>query len=239
MATIPFLVGKTSDDILVRQDLAGMQHLFISYSENEQYHRLLADAIKDLHRQREELYFATAVTTDCYKHLDMFHDPVARHFTNNSEHTASKQAFMRSLLTVLRHRQKHNFSGAGAPAILILIEDVFEMIIPDKKGIGNHFLQLLLQGPSYNMHMIIGSIRTYRNLLTQLIHLDLHPKLRKQFGDAFTKDEALGAELILNADDLVFYKSRKEHDYRRYFYSREGEERMMNKEHGISNFEVL
>lgn len=231
MTNIPFLIGKSSDNSSVRQDLLDMQHLFISYLENEQYHRLVADAIKDLGRKREELYFATAVSKECYtrvQHL-MFNEPVARHFIKMDEHSASKQQFIRSLLTLLKYRQKNYMATGQPPArIIILIEDVFDLIIPDKKGVGNQFLQLLLQGPAYGMHMIIGSIRTYRNLLTQLIHLDLHPRLRKQFGDVFNSNEPLGAELILNADDLVFYKSRQDFDYRRYFASSEGERKMLD-----------
>lgn len=226
MAVIPFLIGKTSDNKLVRHDLLSMQHLFISYAEQEQFDRFIKDVVTDLGRGREDLFFAPAVTRNCYQQLlpYMFNGPVAKFIHKDGEQTNSKLEFMRGLVSVLKFRQKQALNGQPIPGrIIILIEDVFSMVIPDKKGMGNLFLQLLLQGPSLGMHMVIGSIRTYRNLLTQLIHLDLHPKLRKQFGDVFNKSEALGAELVLNTEELVFYKSREEYDYRRYYGLREVE----------------
>lgn len=225
MTNIPLLIGKTSDDSFVHHDLISMHHLFISYSDNTQFHRFLSDATNNLNGQREQLHFAAAVSKECYRALGhlMFNDPQARHFIKEGERSASKQEFMRSLIAILKYRHKHKADNKSAPPrIIVLIEDVFDLVIPDKKGLGNQFLQLLLEGPALGIHMIIGSIRTYRNLLTQLIHLDLNPKLRKQFGYHFQNGEAIGAELILNTDDLVFFKSRHEHDYRRYFSAREG-----------------
>lgn len=226
MSSIPLLIGKTSDNKLVRQDLVSMQHLFISYAEQIQFDRFVKDVVTDLGRGRDDLFFATAVTRNCYQQLlpYMFNGTVAKFIHRDGEQNSSKLEFMRGLVSVLKFRQKQALNGQPIPArIIILIEDVFSMVIPDKKGMGNLFLQLLLQGPSLGIHMLMGSIRTYRNLLTQLIHLDLQPKLRKQFGDIFNKSEALGAELVLNTDELVFYKSRDAQDYNRYFGLREVE----------------
>ena len=62
------------------------------------------------------------------------------------------------------------------------------------------------------------------------MHLRLHGKVAMVAGASrglgFAMARALagaGAELVLNTEELVFYKSREEYDYRRYYGLREVE----------------
>ena len=104
--------------------------------------------------------------------------------------------------------------------LIVIIDELFSLILSQKKQTGIYFLQLIILGKQVGIHFIAASASTYRNLLLQL--MNMHPDIEKQLSKKqYTKNtiiiKPLGAELVLTPDDLVFYKSISMQVHERYF----------------------
>jgi hypothetical protein len=120
----------------------------------------------------------------------------------------------------LKKRKQSLLKGILETPHVVVIEDVFNAIITKNKYPGLSFLELLKEGPSVGIHFIIGSIRTYRNLLRQLIEVYYIQKSIEMNDVEATS--LLGGELIINPEELFFYREKNEINYQRFFHVNEG-----------------
>ena len=76
------------------------------------------------------------------------------------------------------------------------------------------FIELLVNGPEHKIHFITGSSGMYKNLLDQLITMS--PAVKKKMAASKQRgniNEPLAAQLIINPDGLVFFKSLGEREF--------------------------
>lgn len=94
---------------------------------------------------------------------------------------------------------------------LIIIDELFELKITQHKRSARLFSKLLLQGADYGIFLIIGTSGMYKGLLGQLQGwLDNKP--------VHNSSAMLGfAELIINDDDLYFFREAGSIEFTRFF----------------------
>ena len=90
-----------------------------------------------------------------------------------------------------------------------IVDDIWDLIISKPKSLGLSLMRIILYGPQVGIHTIFTSSLSYRNLLEQLIRINptITKELQKKYGiPEPQKINSLGSELILTAENLVFYK---------------------------------
>lgn len=130
------------------------------------------------------------------------------------------QQRLKFLKQAKKHKKGETDSSSSFPILVILIDELFNLVLLQKKSTGLYFLQLLIVGYEVNMHIVAASASTYRNLLIQLVNL--HSKIEQQLNNnklignrAIVKP--LGAEMIITLDNLIFFKTIDTHTYELYF----------------------
>ena len=107
---------------------------------------------------------------------------------------------------------------ASIEPMIVIIDDIFEVIMSPHRKTALAFIELLLEGPLHIMYFIAGSSGIYKNLLNQLINVS--PAVKKRFQKANHTgniNEPLAAQLIINADGMVFFKERGEAEFVRLY----------------------
>lgn len=204
------IIGKTSDDRQLKLPLSELPHLFICYSEKKQ----LADYLNTSGLLNDKnVQFSIASGSDFFNYIA----PVAagmdirNRFIKSSidSQAGTKAGFLQQLIRELKQRKKQ---PTPTPHVIIM-DDILDFVITPKKQTGEQLLQLLKEGPACGMHVIAASIRTYQNLVRQL------NTFSAKHDEAITRS---AAELIINPDDLFFFRERTAEEYTRYFYVKEG-----------------
>jgi hypothetical protein len=220
---LPITIGKTSGDDVFQVDLNQLPNLFISFSEIESLHEYYAEIAKELCDGNHRLEFAVMVSPALFKALNLYSTRLKFcHITKEAEATSSKERFTNSLLKELKQRKRQALKAEEYTPLVVLVDDIFDWMIHQKRSTTLFFLELLLDGKNRNIHLVGASIRTYRNLLTQLLNITEHPKIRMMLKHEIYISEPLGAELIINSEELFFYKGKTDIDYTRYFHINEG-----------------
>lgn len=127
---------------------------------------------------------------------------------------------MMQLKKELLHRTKAMAGGKDLKPLVVIIDDVFTFLLHQSKAVTKIFFDLLIFGAELNVHLVAASHFTYRNLLKQV--MDMNPPMRRKMQFHYGCDccqviTPVGAELVLTAEDLVFYKTKNEADYVRLF----------------------
>jgi len=230
--SLPLSIGKNSLNQLIMVDVCSLPHLFVAYSYDEQLPTFLKHCITTINQANDigsAITIALALGNRNSFLLDEISCPIAFAFvpdcTNEiTNQSANKDAFIKQLFTEMKGRikqLKQNIKKArSSPLLIVIIDELFRVILSDKKQTGIYFLQLLILGKEVGIHFIAASTSTYRSLLPQL--MNMHPEVEKQLTQKqLTKNciinKPLCAELVITLDDLVFYKSMNMQIHERFF----------------------
>lgn len=227
---IPVAIGKNSANEVYHIDLTQLPHLFISYTTGEQISRFFASLTSALNGGDSPVHFAIASTRRSAGQAVPAPGVVVHRFSAHDEEgstVASREQFMLALSKEMRLRSAWLEKEKGGtttrkpfPHMVILLHDIFDIILSNKKSIALSFIKLLLLGKMLRMHVVAASAFTYRNLLKQLIQLN--PLVREKFKSFFDSGAypvvtPLGAELVITAEDLLFFKPANAIDYERLY----------------------
>lgn len=224
---LPVIIGRNSSGECYSIDLSILPNLFISYHEEIQLINMFSHLIHNLMNQKIQIDLAVSLGTRMSETLLPFIGAKEIHtkflHLENEEHkTNTIDEFISSLL--IEHKKRRNtkkyklHSNLSHSFLIVFIDDIFDVIKSTHKKTGLGFIELLVKGPKEAIHFICGSSGIYKNLLDQLINvsLALNRKLQKS-KQIKTITEPLAAELIINPDDLIFFKNRDEKDFVRLF----------------------
>lgn len=232
MPSLLLSIGSNSLNQPIVVDICSLPHFFVAYSYEAQLQHFLQHSITAIntgHTNGNALAIAIALSNSNVEVLQHIHCPVMQQLipsitTDITQNSMHKDAFIAQLFQELKNRLKQQKqtknAAASLPIIIIIIDELFSVILSQKKQTGMYFLQLLILGKQVGMHFIAASASTYRNLLLQLMHM--HPEIekqlsQKQFIKRTTIVKPLGAELVLTPDDLVFFKAIDMPVHERYF----------------------
>lgn len=225
---IPLIIGKTSSNEEVKVNLINLPHLFISYTERRQLIsiiRSITDQIKVNSEQVRITIFDDAEIPNDNQDLRQFESHVIRKKKRFIEHV-----YKEHLSRLKSYNKKEHSKPIGAnhnnqnqlisrSFYLVIIRDIFKIILSKKKD-SIKLIELLIDGKATGIHLILGSPTSYRNILMQLVFM--HPAVEKrvliQGKSADIKiPKPLGAELIITAENMVFYKEGREEIHNRYY----------------------
>lgn len=243
MMNLPLVVGQTSanDDCVV--DFISLPNLFVSYTSETQaddfFESLIKSIINKKSSQRIELAVAASRTNwfqsgtkdllSYAKHRFIIGDVYRSNLNSRQQFFSTLSKEIRRRLKVLNKAKEKQSLPANnmveSPLnsfayLIVYLDEVFDIILNNTKAIGLTFLQLLLFGKELKIHLIAASYSTYRNLLKQLMTLDpvAKAKLNKHsITQEFQVATPLGAELVITAEDFMFFKEANTKEYKRLF----------------------
>lgn len=224
---LPVIIGRNSSGECYSIDLSVLPNLFISYHEEIQLATIFFQLVQNIINQNNEINLAVSLGARMSESLL----PVIGAKENLIQflHSESEQGktntideFISSLLIELKKRRNIKklklHSNISPGSLVVFIENLFEVIKSTHKKTGLGFIELLVKGPNEGIHFICGSSGLYKNLLDQLINISptLNRKLKKS-KQIKNIEEPLAAELIINPDNLIFFKNRMEKVFVRLF----------------------
>lgn len=227
MENIPLVIGKQSSGEEFIIDLERLPHLFISHSNDKQLQNIFIQLIGNIVQNEIELHLSLSLS----RRMTLLIKPLVpieslfMEFNHNDFEDGkinSIDEFVSSLIIEKKNRatliKKSKIPMAMFPAIIIFIDNIFEIIMAQQKKTALSFIELLLTGAPVKMYFIMGSSGIYRPLLDQLINVSpvLKKKLKKSFQDQLIT-QPLGAELVINPDGLLFFRERNEKIYTRLY----------------------
>ena len=217
-------IGRNSAGIPHKIDLISLPNLVISYNEKDQLAESLYRFIKDLSGIQSVL-FATSIGNKLAKSISHLEDNT--HILFNFLHEESPDAHIKSIDQFIdfvakefksRKRIQKSSPTLDLPPLVVIIDNIFEVILSNRKKTALLFIEMLANCPSQSVYFIIGSSGMYKNLLDQIIHLNplLRRKLEKS-NPGIKINEPLAAEMIINPDGLIFFRKRGEKVYLRLY----------------------
>jgi hypothetical protein len=234
--TLPFMIGEDSSNEPVFVDFEQLPHLFVSYSDETQIRDFVFSLVSSLQLSHKDVPVEYALALSgrahylkfkrdcCFKYCFVPDDTLM-------SNTGSKLKFMLALSKEMRERSIHFKRVAEGkpekrkhmPHLIVILNDVFDIVLSSKKAVGQIFLNLLLMGKALKMHVVASSASTYRILLKQLAQMD--PSVMRKFKNHFGYDHLnivtpLGAELVITAEDFIFFKKANAIDYQRLYPAR-------------------
>lgn len=220
----PLTIGKKSNNDPAIVWVEDLPHLFVSWSERDQleefYKSLFEQLLVKLNAGFIEVACCMAATTmPPQKELRI--QPFAL-LTRDAANglSGSRLDFLTKLRKELGRRQQsagstQTLTTPYLKPLIILVDDLIDLVITRNKLTGLLFLELMRQGPSVKMHFIMGSTRSYRGLVRQLVQFENEeaPSLLDNYLP----------ELVISPEELFFYKRPEELNYTRLFSLKEGE----------------
>ena len=227
MENVPLVIGKQSSGEEFIIDLERLPHLFISHSNDKQLQNIFIQLIGNIVQNEIELHLSLSLS----RRMTLLIKPLVpieslfMEFNHNDFEDGkinSINEFVSSLIIEKKNRatliKKSKIPMAMFPAMIIFIDNIFEIIMAQQKKTALSFIELLLTGAPVKMYFIMGSSGIYRPLLDQLINVSpvLKKKLKKSFQEQLIT-QPLGAELVINPDGLLFFRERNEKIYTRLY----------------------
>lgn len=215
--SIQLTIGRDSCGKLHTIDLMALPNLFISYSEEEQMPQMLQGILQDINKDdcqaRVALFSGQSILEDL-----LTLNSVQLHLPFTKPHSEidtirNIDAFIAELLNEIRMRKKRANSNKRIKVfeipIIVVIDNIFEVITSRHKKTALSFIQLLVDGSAYAMHMITFSSGIYQNLLNQLVAVSpVEEKKMLKHNLSVPITGPLAAQLIINPDGLIFFKAR-------------------------------
>ena len=217
---LPFHIGKNSLAEHFTIDLSRVTLLMISYFSENQLTNLFSQFAKS-----KKNYFLTNSRRFKNWKIDIDSNYVFIRDAPETGNISSRSKLVKHILneiikrnTVLQKNKIDSFTKYYALNTwhkvkldyqFFIIDDVWDLVTAKPQKIALNFMMILLYGPSVGIHIVFASGLSYRNLLQQLVlvHPELTEELKKKFGSPPPQDiNNLGHELILTADELVYYK---------------------------------
>lgn len=217
---VPLLIGKNSSAEQVAIDLSLVPLLMISYLHANQLTNLLSQFTKS----KKNYFVANS------KRLKNWGLPIEYNYiflrdTPEIGNVASRSKIIKLVLNEIEKRNKvlqknkidsfskyhplNTWNKVKLDYQFFIIDDVWDLVTAKPQRIAMNFMMIILYGPSVGIHTVFASGLSYRNLLQQLVldHPEITEELKKKYGNPPPQDiNNLGHELILTADDLVYYK---------------------------------
>ena len=187
---LPLIAGRSSSNELFHIDLALQPHLFVCYSEEEEFTGMMIEFCKQLMTNDEEnVTFALAIKS---RNADAIIASVPErnisrlYITNNQSISTedSSRLFMKDIHKEFVKRNKISAKNKEGKTtnrnskLIIFCDNILEVLIVNNKRNmnGSYFLEILQHGPAVGMHCIVAGSVSYRNLLRQLMNV----KIRKE-----------------------------------------------------------
>jgi hypothetical protein len=228
---IPLLIGKNSSAEQVAIDLSLVPLLMISYFHENQLTNLLSQFTKS-----KKNYFITNSTRLKKWELPIENNYIFLRDIPEIGNISSRSIIVKLVLKEIEKRNKvlqknkidsvikyhalNTWNNVKLDYQFIIIDDVWDLVTAKPQRIAMNFMMIILYGPSVGIHTVFTSGLSYRNLLQQLVldHPEITEELKKKYGNPPPQDiNNLGHELILTADDLVYYKKASIMDMEKYF----------------------
>ena len=220
-------IGRQSSGEEVIVNLADLPNLFISYSNEVQLPEIFSSLIKTICLSHSTTQFALSFGSKLARllHPLLPKEMLLLHFTHGIYDAAkinSMEEFIGALMLEFKRRKilvkNSKRTTASYPGLVVFIDDIFEVIMSPQKKTSLSFIELLITGSIVKIYFIMGSAGIYRNILNQLINVTpaLQHKLKKSI-QAYSVNQPLGAELVMNPDGLLFFRERDEKIHRRLY----------------------
>jgi hypothetical protein len=217
---VPFIIGKNSSADQFTIDLSTTPLIMVSYFHENQLTKLFSQFTKS-----NKNYFITNS-----RRLKDWEVPIENNYiflrdTPEIGNVASRSKIVKLVLIEIKRRNKvlqknkidsftkyhalNTWNKVKLDYQFFMIDDEWDLVTAKPQRIAMNFMMIILYGPSVGIHTVFTSGLSYRNLLQQLIldHPGLTEELKKKYGNPPPQDiNNLGHELILTADDLVYYK---------------------------------
>ncbi|MEO8769960.1 MAG: hypothetical protein ABI402_07740 [Ferruginibacter sp.] len=230
---LPLILGHSSSNEPFRVDLATLPHLFISFSEDADFTTLMSSLCHQLvtYEPGNKLRIAMAVNNH---HAETMMDLVPAQYwfrkfiTNKQEenlNTDSHLLFMRTMITTFKKRMRlageKRTAELGFTPLIFFSDNILDLVIVSRKrNVDVDFMQILLMGKQVGIHCIVASSASYRNLLSQLMHIHPNVKAVMEKNNIEIKvadNKTLGAELILSGEGLLFFKDKECNQYNKLY----------------------
>ena len=202
---IIFTIGFDSNGIAIRCQLLPTAHLFVSYIHAVQirsfYEQLLQENIDTISyclligRAANIPELTVGGVLDSY----IYDDP--------EKGTIQQRAKLFTRVHQLLKKRATQKKGLKAP-VLVFIDDIWQLVPRLNKRNSSILKALLLDGAAQHIYLVVGSSLPYRNLLVQL----MQPNISKT-GPL----NEIGAEMIINADNLIFFRERNRLEFENYY----------------------
>jgi hypothetical protein len=205
----PMTIGKNSNNETFAVDLKELPNLFICYSDPlhlQDYLKALLQEVTTAGKM-DSIHFNLSLNRMNWQVLkSIIPEESIRgllvKFEPEMSSILGKEAFIKLLMKEFLQRKK-NYRKLSAP-LVVVADDILDLVITRKKYTGEYFIQLLNEGCQYNIYFIIATIRTYRNLMTQL---------QQEMNNC--------AELIINPEHFFYFKKRDTITYSRFYPMKE------------------
>jgi hypothetical protein len=231
-------IGRDSSNQVFYKSINSLPHLFISYSYNEQLVNFFKHNILELSQQPRTQFFFL-LSEENTKQLLINTDisfPNHNCVTNGESpgNIPSRKKFFSSIARIMNHRLRlfkkkgctsindYNDKNKSKPLqnIIVFIDDTFGLLLPSKSNAGLSFVKLLLAGQATGIHCITASAFSYKNLITQLVNLNV--KINQHVSGFITENNLntlppLAAELVINPEDFIYFKEKGSYDYIRLY----------------------
>lgn len=193
-----FPLGYNSDGKKIDKSILTVSHLFVSYTTQPQIRdflkRLSINKENDhtqwleICRESNRLSFPEGTSMESY----VYDNP-------SCGSILSKEKLFTSPLRLLKKRQ--NQKKLSQETLIIVIDDIWQVMPGLNKMNSNWLKTILKEGAEWRIYFVIGSNFPYRNLLLQL----MQPGSKKN-----SPVNELGAEIIINPDQLLFFREKNE-----------------------------
>jgi hypothetical protein len=227
----PFIIGKNSSAESVAIDLSTVSLLMISiFHENQ-----LSNLFFQFAKSKNNYYITNSRRLKNWK-IDTDNNYVFLRDTPEVGSVSARSKIIKLILNEIQNRnkvlQKNKINSFAKYHALntwnkvklryqfFIVDDVWDLVTAKPKAIAMNFMMILLYGPSVGIHTVFASGLSYRNLLQQLVVI--HPELTQELQKKFGKPEPqhinnLGHELILTAENLVYYKKASISEMERFY----------------------
>lgn len=218
-------IGKKSNNEPATVILEDLPHLFISWTEPEPLTVFFQDILSQLIVKQKAGILDLAIcardqTISSFSSRDGILDNAIMLLRSaEGELTGTRPGFINRLRKEWLRRKKTTVKPGQPPAyqkpLIILVDDLIDLIITRNRNTGLYFLELLRYGSAQKIHFLMGSTRSYRGLVRQLLQFE-------KKGEPPLLDTSM-PELVITPEGLFFYKRPEELNYTRLFGIHEGE----------------
>ena len=222
---IPLIIGKNSNGENQMIDLAEMPLLMVSYCHTEQLQSLYIQLQSLQYPFKQKDYYISS-KRKCTSWDIKLQNAYTLFKDEPDEGNIKSRVKMLKLLNdeisrrerILKNRKLPDFKryyslntwqSEKLSYQFFVIDDIWDIIISKPKSLGLNLMHIILYGGHVGIHTIFTSSLSYRNLLEQLININpsITKELQKKYGvPEPQKINSLGSEIIMTAENLVFYK---------------------------------
>lgn len=233
---IPLIIGRNSNGEHQMIDLIEIPLLMISYCEEYQLKNIFTQLCTLSYPYKQNDYFV--ISQKRSKNWETHMGNVYVYYKDNPENSnvQNKMKLLKKVTDeisrrelLIKKQELHDFKKYHSLNTwkkekityqFFVVDDIWDIIISKSKSIGLSLMRIILYGPYVGIHTIFTSILSYRNLLEQLININpvIAKELQKKYGIPEPKKiNTLGSELIITAENLVFYKNLRSTDFEKMY----------------------